>query len=132
MTKEEAEQFFKDDKFATETTGIKIEEVLENYSRCSLKIEKKHMNAANSVMGGAIFTLADFSFAVASNTKDTLTVTASSTINYLGSPKGDTLISECTLIKDGKRICFYEITIKDNVNTKVAYITSNGIHITKK
>jgi acyl-CoA thioesterase len=123
MTTEEARLFFQKDKFATETTGIVIENVLENYSKCSLKICEKHMNAANSVMGGAIFTLADFSFAVASNTKDSLTVTASSTINYLGPAKGDSLISECTLIKDGKRVCYYEINICDNLGNKIALIT---------
>lgn len=33
MTTEEARLFFQKDKFATETTGIVIENVLENYSK---------------------------------------------------------------------------------------------------
>ena len=32
-----------------------------------MKIEPRHRNAAGIIMGGAIFTLADFAFAVASN-----------------------------------------------------------------
>lgn len=58
---------FKKDRFATEATGITIEAVDENYAKCQLIVEEKHMNAAGSVMGGALFTLADFTFAVAAN-----------------------------------------------------------------
>lgn len=34
---EKAREFFKDDRYATEATGIVIEEVEEHYAKCSLK-----------------------------------------------------------------------------------------------
>ncbi len=129
MNLNEAREFFKKDVFATEVTGAVIEEVGENYAKCSLKIEDKHKNAANQVMGGAIFTLADFTFAVATNNMGNLTVTAVSQISYLGPAKGDTLIAEAKLIKDGKRNCFFEILIKDNRGYDVAIVSSNGVHL---
>jgi acyl-CoA thioesterase len=80
-------------------------------------------------MGGAIFTLADFVFAVATNFKQRLTVTAVSQISYLGTAKGDVLIGESKLLKDGKRNCFYEIAIKDNLDNLVAVVSTSGVHL---
>ncbi len=129
MTLQEAREYFANDKFATEATGIQIDEVSENYAKCSFKIEEKHKNAVNQVMGGAIFTLADFTFAVATNSFGNVTVTAVSQISYLGTAKGDTLIAETKLIKNGKRSCFFEVIINDNLGNPVAIVSSNGMHL---
>ena len=80
MTLEEAREFFANDIYATEQTDIKIIEIAQNFSKCELVISKIHMNADNKVMGGVFYTLADFAFAVATDAKNTKTVTTSSTI----------------------------------------------------
>ena len=72
---EEARRFFSNDKFATEVTGITIDEVHDGFSRCSLEIEEKHLGAHGQIMGGVIFTLADFAFAAATNSKEHFTAT---------------------------------------------------------
>ena len=64
---EEARKEFAADKYATELTGVVIEETAEDYAKCSMKLEARHRNAYGGIMGGAIYTLADFAFAVASN-----------------------------------------------------------------
>ena len=69
---EEARAYFSNDKFAMKTTGIQIDDVKPLYAKCSLKITDAHKNAAGAVMGGAIFTLADFTFAVAVNFKNVI------------------------------------------------------------
>ena len=63
---EQIREFFAKDRFATDN-GATIEEVDDGYAKCSLEIQPHHLNAANTVMGGAIFTLADFAFAGASD-----------------------------------------------------------------
>lgn len=63
---DEIREFFAKDRFATEN-GAVIEAVGKNTATVGMKIEPRHRNAAGIVMGGAIFTLADFAFAVASN-----------------------------------------------------------------
>lgn len=123
---DEARSFFEKDIYATQTTGIQIDAVDTNYSKCSLKISEKHFNAVQGVMGGVIFTLADFAFAVATNSKENVTVTATSQISYLGATKGDTLFAECNLVKDGNNLCFYEIMIYDNLNKKIALVSTTG------
>lgn len=130
MTKlEEARKFFEKDIYATQTTGIEIVNVGQNYAKCSMKIEDKHKNAIGQVMGGAIYTLADFVFAVSANFEQTPTVTTVSQISYLGTVRGDTLIGESRLIKDGKRVCFYEINISDNLGNQIAVVSTSGTHL---
>ncbi len=129
---EKAREFFKDDRYATEATGIVIEEVKEHYAKCSLKLEGKHLNAVGHPMGGVMYTLADFTFAVSTNfNTDTVTVTTVSQICYLTAAKGDTLYCESELLKDGRTTCFYELTVTDNLGTKIAIITTTGTHLGK-
>lgn len=126
---EEARSIFMKDTYAMVTTGIEIDEVGEKYAKCSLKLNDGHRNATGQVMGGALFTLADFTFAVAANFKQSVTVTTVSQISYLGPVKGDVLYGESKLIKDGKRNCFYQISITDNLGTEVAIVSVNGVHL---
>lgn len=127
---QEAKEYFKKDRFAMVTSGIEIEAVDDGYAKCSMKLDERHCNAVGHVMGGAIFTLADFVFAVATNTKEQVTVTTVSQISYLSAPKGDVLYGESRILKDGKRTCFYEISITDNAGTAVAVVSSSGTHLT--
>ncbi len=127
---QEAREFFMKDRFAMVTTGIDIEEVGEHYAKCSLKLDERHKNATGHVMGGAIYTLADFVFAVAANFRqEAVTVTTVSQISYLGAAKGDILYGESRLLKDGKRICFYEISITDDLGNQVAVVSTSGNHL---
>jgi len=128
MTLEEAREFFKMDRFAVHT-GIKIEAKEHNFARCSLEIEDKHLAAHDNVMGGVLFTLADFCFAVASNDTDCLTVTSNSNISYLAAPRGKSLVAECSCVKDGKRLCYFQTVVKDAEGREVALVTSTGMHI---
>ncbi len=126
-----AREFFSGDLYATETTGIVIDEVGEHYARCSLEISRKHQNAYGGVMGGATFTLADYTFAVASNFNQPQTVSVTSQINFIGMAKGKKLISEARLIKDGRSTCLYTIEITDELGTKVAFVTISGMKLVK-
>lgn len=116
---------FADDRFATDN-GAVIEAIDNCYAKCSMMIEDKHKNAIGIVMGGAIFTLADFTFAVASNWNKKPTVTLTSQISYIGKAKGNQLISEAKCIKEGRSTCFYVVDVVDNLDNKVASVTING------
>lgn len=129
---EQAREFFKNDKYATEATGIVIDAIGERYAKCSLQLDGRHKNAVGHVMGGVMFTLADFVFAIATNFKQNITVSVVSQISHLSSPKGDTLYGESRLIKDGKHTCFYEIDITDNLGTQVAIVSISGSHLNIK
>ncbi|XCP84375.1 PaaI family thioesterase [Roseburia hominis] len=129
LTLDEAKEYFGRDRYATEVTGIEILEVGEHYAKCMLKLDSRHKNATGNVMGGVMFTLADFVFAISTNTKEVVTVTTVSQISYLGAPKGEVLYGESHLLKDGRRTCFYEILITDNLGNAVAKVAVNGTHV---
>lgn len=126
---EEAREFFSNDRYAVETTGIHLDAINKGYAKCSLKLDERHYNAVGQVMGGVCFTLADFVFAVATNYKQSVTVTSVSQISYLSTVKGDTLYGESHLLKDGKRSCFYEIHITDNLENLIAVVAVSGTHL---
>ena len=126
---EKARDFFGKDIYASKTTGISIEEIGSHYAKCVLNITDAVKNAYGGVMGGAIFTLADYTFAVSSNFNAPQTVSVSSNISFIGMAKGSKLIAESTLIKDGRSTCLYSIDIKDELGTKVAFITINGMKL---
>ena len=127
---ESVRAFFEGDVYATSATGIEITEIGEKWAKCTLPLDSRHRNAAGQVMGGAMFTLADFTFAVATNrSHDAVTVTTNANISFLGTVKGDTLVAESRLIKDGKRSCFYEIEIRDNLENLVATVSIVGTHL---
>ncbi len=131
MTKlEQARDIFSKDRYATEASGIVIEEVSENYAKCSMELKDIHRNAFGGVMGGAIYTLADFTFAVASNfDKERLTASLTGQASFLSMTKGSVLYAESELIKDGRQNCFYQIRVYDDLGKDIAAVVFTGVHI---
>ena len=126
LSLEKAHDYFKNDRFATKAAGIEIVEVDSNYAKCRMPVTELHKNAMGAVMGGALFTLADFTFAVASNIDGVPTVSLSSQISYLSPVHGDILYGEAKCLKCGKSTCTYVIDITDDVGTLVACVTATG------
>ena len=129
MSLEEAREFFALDRYATETTGVVIEEVEEDYARCSVEIDERHLGAHGQIMGGVIFTLCDFTFAVATNTKEHFTSTIASNINFLSMAKDHKLQAICSKVKNGKRTVYYETKVTDGLGNLVAVATMTGMHM---
>lgn len=124
-TLEEIRAFFENDRFATEN-GMVIDEVGENYAKCSLTICSVHKNAVGAVMGGVPFTLADFAYAVATNHNEPKWVSLSSGITYLGTAKGTRLIATANCVKSGRSTNYYRVDVTDELETPVACITITG------
>ena len=123
----EVRKIFKGDKFATEN-GMVIDEIGDHYAKCSVQLTEIHLNAMGGVMGGVHFTLADFAFAVAANWQHMGTVALSTDISFIGAVRGDSLTAEAILIKDGRSVCCYHITVKDNLGNIAADIKTLGFH----
>ena len=123
--KELATKILAADRFAT-TSGIILEDADKDYAICSMKITENHLNAAGAVQGGAIFTLGDTAFGMAANNQGNFTVSLSNCISYLKSSKGQILIANARLVSSSKRICTYEIEIKDDLGELIAKMTGTG------
>ncbi len=127
--KQHALDFFAGDNFALEATGIVIEEVDIGYAKCRLDIKDKHLNARNFVMGGAIFTLADFTMAVAANAGRPNTVSLNLDISYIRPGTPPTLFAVAKCVKDGKNVAFYQVEVTDSEGKTVATVSGSGYRL---
>ena len=130
---QEAREEFSKDLYATKLSGIEIDKIGEDYALCSMKLTDDHRNAYGGVMGGAIYTLADFAFAVASNfDKEKATVSLVGQASFMAATKGQILYAEAKLIKDGRSNCFYEVTVRDELDKTIAVVNFTGAHVDRK
>ena len=111
--------FFGNDNYAA-LTGVEIIEAKEGYCKAQLKITKKHLNAINVVQGGAIFTLADFAFAVASNSRGQLALAINVNITFLKGVSGGTLYATATEFDDPKKLGAYDVIVTNEKDEIIA------------
>ncbi len=126
--RKEAEKHFDGDRYA-KITGVKLEELTDGYSVASLVLSDIHRNANGGIMGGAIFTLADYAFAVLSNNIHMPTVAQQVSINYLGAPKGDKLFARAVCKKDGSRTVVINVDVTDNTGRDIAQFIGSGFKL---
>ena len=130
---EELRQRFAADRFATEHLEAEIVLAEPRHARCSCPILPSHLNAAGTPMGGAIFTLADFAFAVAANGfSEDITVSQNCAIYFLAPAKGKAMVAEARCIKAGRTTCLYTIDVTDELGTHIAHMTTNGYTIRRR
>ena len=79
-------------------------------------------------MGGAIFTLADFACAVASNIGEEPTVSVAFSIQYLSAVKGKRLIATADARKNGRTLGFYDCVVRDDLGRDIAHVTGTCMH----
>lgn len=118
-------KFVENDRFAR-FIGIKLIKVEPGYAIAKIEITENHLNGLNLVQGGVIFTLADYAFAVASNSKGFATVSINTNISFLKTPRGRILTAEAKEISSSKNICLYNIDVFDEDNTIIANLSSTG------
>lgn len=106
-----------------------LDELDEDRAVCSVVLGPRHRNAYGGVMGGVIFTLADFAFAAASNNLHKVTVAMQVSINYLSAPKGEKLIATAKCIKDGKTSMVVNVDIVDDTGRDVAQFVGTGFKL---
>lgn len=116
---ENIKKFFKKDQFA-EYTGIKLLEVKEGHAKSKMEINENHLNGIGTVHGGAIFTLADFTFAVAANSYGTVTVAINANISFMKAARTGTLFAEAEEISINPKLGTYTINITDDNGELIA------------
>ncbi len=119
--KTKLEEFFSsNDKFA-KANGMKIEEIDDGYAKTSMRVEETHLNGANVCHGGAIFSLADYAFAIASNSYGQLALGINTSISFLNSAKkGETLYATTKEIDKNHKLASYTITITNEEDKVIA------------
>ena len=112
-------QFFKNDRFA-EHTGIELVEVSPGRAVARMPIRPHHLNGLSTVQGGATFTLADFTFAAASNAYGTVAVAINVSISFLKAATAGVLTAEAREISRNPKLGSYTVEVKDDSGDVVA------------
>lgn len=131
-TAQEVRAFLDGDHFAFDLCGISIDAVGEGTAKCSMLLEKKHLNANGVVQGGAIFTLADICFTAAANVCEGMTVSQSADIHYIRPGTGGCLYAQAQQVSNGRATALYRVEIMDDKNRLVAYASFTGFHVQAK
>ena len=121
---EEVQEFFSHDRFASEAAGCRVLEAQKGRAVCEMELTDTHRNAMDNVMGGAIFTLADFALAIACNVGEEPTVSIDSNISYLRATQGSKLTATAVCDKPGRHVAFYSIKIEDDLGKQIATVTA--------
>jgi len=116
---EDVKNFFKNDTFA-EHLGIELLEVSEGRAKAKMEIKDHHLNGINIAHGGAIFSLADLAFAVASNSHKTIALGINASISYLKAASKGTLIAEAKEVSINPKLATYDIRVTNEDNELIA------------
>ena len=111
--------FFTNDAWAKES-GIELMEFSTGRAKVRMMIEKKHVNGHGTVHGGAIFTLADTAFALASNSHGIPAAAINAHISYVKSATTGTLYAEAAESSLSPKIGTYSVIVTDDNGEKIA------------
>jgi acyl-CoA thioesterase len=113
-------QFFAAEDLFARHNGIELLEVGPGWAKTRMRIEPYHFNGARTVHGGALFTLADFAFAVASNSHGTLAMGINVSISFVKAATSGTLYAEAREQTRNSRLASYSVQITDDDKAVVA------------
>jgi len=119
------QEFFKNDRYAA-FSGIELLEVEPGRAKTKMEIRDMHLNAGNVVQGGAIFTLADFAFAVAVNTYGNLAMSIETSIRYFKGVGTGTLFAEAKAVHIHKKLATFEVTVTNEKEELIALFTATA------
>ena len=100
--------------------GMTIIELREGYARAEMELQPYHLNGAQTVHGGALFTLADFAFAAASNSRGQLALSINSSISIFKGAKEGKLIAEAREVSCSPKLASYEVSIRNEAGDLLA------------
>lgn len=110
---EKSLDFFRQNDLFARHCGIELLSAEPGKAQAKMEITDFHLNGAKTVHGGALFTLADFTFAVASNCQGQLALAISTNMSFVKAAYSGTLYAEAKELSLNKKLGTYQVVIKD-------------------
>lgn len=111
--------FRRNDQFARHC-GIELLEAKPGRARAKMPIQPFHLNGAETVHGGAIFTLADFVFAAAANSHGPLALAISTSTSFVKAALSGVLYAEAEELSINRRLGTYQVRITNEQQQLIA------------
>lgn len=112
-------EVMKQDKFAA-YLGIEIIWAKDGEAEGRFKADGNHVNALGMVHGGAIYALADTTFAAASNSREGTAVGTNVSITYCNAAQPGILIARAKEISLNRKLATYLLEITDEKENVIA------------
>jgi acyl-CoA thioesterase len=106
-------EFLQRDEFVKHC-GIELVSFTPGHAITRMVVQPWHLNAVGIIQGGAIFTLADYAFAVASNAHGTVAVGINVSITYMKSAKSGALTAEAREVALNPKLATYNVDVRDD------------------
>ncbi len=129
LNEEELKRCFQHDQFAAHS-NIELLTAGPGRATARMKLQPHHLNGLNTIHGGAIFTLADLTFAVACNSYGTMAVALEASIVFMKAATTGTLWAEAREVSKNFKVGLYVVEIKDDQGDVVAQF--QGVAYRKK
>jgi acyl-CoA thioesterase len=121
---------FKKDKLAAHL-GMELLEVSPGHATVRMTVEERHLNSIGGVHGGTFFTLADFAFAVASNTHGNVSVSVSASMAFhRAATLGCVLTAVAREVSRSRKLGSYQVDITNEEGELLA--TFQGLAYAKR
>ncbi len=114
-------KFFSERDRLARRLDIKLLKVAPGEAVARMDVREHHLNAADIVHGGAVFSLADFAFAVASNSHGNTALAVNVSITFMNAARADgSLTAHAREISRSSRLGHYEVLINDDRQVPIA------------
>lgn len=100
--------------------GIELLDVSPGTAVASMQVRDCHLNSLGIAHGGAVFALADFAFAAASNSHGTVALALSATISFVKAGRIGVLTAEAREVSVSRKIGTYTVNVTDEAGQTVA------------
>lgn len=101
--------------------GLRLVDVQEGYARVEMDLTPDMTNILGTIHGGAIFSLVDEAFQVASNSHGTVAMALNMSISFLAAPAPEIrLTAEATEFHRTRKTAHYEIRVTDDQGKLIA------------
>ncbi len=112
-------EYLDGDQFAKHC-GIELVSVAPGRAVTRMTVQPRHLNAIGIVQGGAIFTLADYAFAAASNSHGTVAVGVNVSITYLKAGTAGVLTATAREVSLNPKLASYTVEVTDAAGAIIA------------
>lgn len=132
MVEKTAKYMLENDRVAV-WLNVELIEVRKGYAKIAMTVRDDMLNAAGICQGGAIFSFADFAFALASNSYEKLSLATAANINFANPAfREDRLLAEAQELNRTRKTGLYQITVRRKSDNKLIALFTGQVFVTEK